>query len=267
MKVIFFDLDGTLLNEDSLISETNHQWLMKVHQKGIQLGIASGRPISTIEKKIKEWNMDGIITLAVGMNGSHIKNLENGELEELSLMPSEGINELLDLYADLPCEPMVCDEEHVYMQDYTFFTNWICENDYLTYVQTDFTEERKKSWPKACIISEPELLPQMLERYQKFNHPEMIGTRASDYTIEFTHSDINKGFGIKKLCEELGVSMSDVMAFGDANNDLSMFEVVGHPICMLNGTPEAKALAKEITKYDNTQDGVARYLEEHWEEL
>ena len=262
MKVIFFDLDGTLLNEDSIITETNRQCLMRIHQKGIKMGIASGRPISTIEKKIEEWGMEGIITLAVGMNGSHIKNLENGILEELSLMPSEGICQLFDLYDDYPC-----DENHVYMKDYTFFTDWICNNDYLTYVQTDFTVERKKDWPKACIICEPERLPQMVENYKNFTYPDMIGNVASDYTIEFTHRKINKGIGIKKLCEEIRVSMDEVMAFGDANNDLSMFEVVGHPICMANGTKEAKSLAKEITKYDNTQDGVAKYLEEHWEEL
>ena len=111
------------------------------------------------------------------------------------------------------------------------------------------------------------MIPLILERLKQFKRTDTVGNLASRYTVEFTHSDINKGVGIRKLCAGLGIEMDEVMAFGDANNDLRMLEAVGYPVAMLNGTDEVKAIAKDITKYSNVDDGVARYLEEHFNEI
>ena len=267
MKIIMFDMDGTLLNEHSDISEYTKGVLKKVHEAGVKLGIATGRPVSTIEKKLKNWGMEDIVTLVVGMNGSHIKDLETGYFKQLSYMPSEGIDEVFQLFSDMPCEMSISDEENLYMKEYTFFANWITDNDYLQFVQTDFSKERKQEWAKLCVLSMPEGMPALVERLQQFKRTDMVGNVASKYSLEFTHSDINKGASIKKLCDGLGISMDEVMAFGDANNDLRMLEAVGYPVAMINGTKEVKEVAKDITKYTNAENGVARYIEEHFDEI
>ena len=267
MKIIMFDMDGTLLNEHSDISEYTKRVLKRVHDAGVKLGIATGRPVSTIEKKLKNWGMEDIVTIVVGLNGSHIKDLETGYFKQLDLMPSEGIDEVFTLFENMPCELSLSDEENLYMKEYSFFADWITKNDYLNFVQTDFSVERKQKWAKLCVLSMPEGMPVLVEHLKKFKRTDMVGNLASRYSLEFTHSDINKGSSIRKLCVGLGISMDEVMAFGDANNDLRMLEAVGYPVAMRNGTDEVKAIAKDITKYSNVDDGVARYLEEHFNEI
>ncbi len=267
MKLLMFDLDGTLLNEHSDLNPYTKEVLEKVHNAGVKLGIATGRPVSTVEKKLKLWGMDHIITIVVGMNGSHIKDLDTGYFKHLPYMPAEGIDEVISLFSDLPCEIAISDEENLYMSDFTFFAKWISRNDYLHYTQTDFSKERKQEWAKLCVCAMPEFMPQMIERLQQFKRTDMVGNLASRYTLEFTNSEINKGVSIRKLCVGLGISMDEVMAFGDANNDLRMLEAVGYPVAMINGTDEVKAIAKDITKYTNVEDGVAKYIEEHFNEI
>ena len=260
-------MDGTLLNEHSDISEYTKTVLKKVHNAGVKLGIATGRPVSTIEKKLKNWGMEDIVTIVVGMNGSHIKDLETGYFKQLELMPSVGVDAVFELFQDMNCEMAISDEENLYMKEYSFFADWICKNDYLHFVQTDFSKERKQEWAKLCVLSMPEGMPALVQRLQQFMRTDMVGNIASRYSLEFTHSNINKGSSIRKLCVGLGISMDEVMAFGDANNDLRMLEAVGYPVAMKNGTEEVKKIAKEITTYSHAEDGVARYLEEHFNEI
>ena len=83
-------------------------------------------------------------------------------------MPAEGIDEVISLFSDLPCEIAISDEENLYMSDFTFFAEWISRNDYLHYTQTDFSKERTQEWAKICVCAMPEYMPQMIERLQQF---------------------------------------------------------------------------------------------------
>ena len=57
--------------------------------------------------------------------------------------------------------------------------------------------------------------------------------------LDFTLAD--KGLGVRKLCEALGVGLGEVMAFGDNYNDVSMLEQAGHPYLMESAAPELRA--------------------------
>ena len=99
------------------------------------------------------------------------------------------------------------------------------------------------------------------------NFKKYVKNNRKPYYFFCIFDIINKGVSIRKLCVGLGISMDEVMAFGDANNDLRMLEAVGYPVAMINGTDEVKAIAKDITKYTNVEDGVAKYIEEHFNEI
>ena len=55
-----------------------------------------------------------------------------------------------------------------------------------------------------------------------------------------------KGIGINKVLEYYGIDKSQAMAFGDGNNDIEMFEQVGHPIAMGNASDDLKAISEQI---------------------
>ncbi len=80
------------------------------------------------------------------------------------------------------------------------------------------------------------------------------------YSLQFSHSNANKGKMIKQLSEFLDIPLSNITVFGDHLNDLEMFEVAGYKIAVQNAHPSILELADEIID-QNDNDGVARYLE------
>lgn len=85
---------------------------------------------------------------------------------------------------------------------------------------------------------------------------------SSPIYIEVNTPGTSKGLGVVKLLESLGKNRSQAIAFGDWDNDISMFLASGHSVCMANGSDKAKAKADEITA-SNDEDGLAKWIEEH----
>ncbi len=78
--------------------------------------------------------------------------------------------------------------------------------------------------------------------------------------VSATQSGVTKATGIESICEELGLTIDQVMMIGDGHNDLPAIEAVGHPVAMGNAVPEVKALARyEVASVDD--DGVAEALD------
>ncbi|MCF0110726.1 MAG: HAD family hydrolase [Erysipelotrichaceae bacterium] len=260
-----FDLDGTLLSPDVLVTGRTRKALHMAHDAGIRLGIATGRPVSTVEKMMKKWGLDDVVELVVGMNGSHVKDLKTGQFWQNEWIPAAAMQQLYEKFKDSGAEFIISDENYVYNNAFTSHAKWIQESDMLTYVETDYTEELKKDWPKLAISFMPEELEEMVAIHNTVHRDDLIGNVASKWTIEYTHANASKGKGIELLAKEEGVSLDEVWAFGDADNDLSMLKVCGKALVMANGTDNAKALADEILP-PNTEDGIAQFIEKYLKE-
>ncbi|HDI7330654.1 TPA: HAD family phosphatase [Staphylococcus aureus] len=84
-------------------------------------------------------------------------------------------------------------------------------------------------------------------------------TTSKPFFLEFMAKDVSKGNAIKALCQKLGYSVDQVIAFGDSMNDKSMFEVAGLAIAMGNASDELKQYADEIT-LDHNENGIPHAL-------
>lgn len=81
--------------------------------------------------------------------------------------------------------------------------------------------------------------------------------------IELSAPNVDKGVGLRALCDHLGLPLAQAVAVGDSSNDAGMLRVAGIPVAMANATPEILALAK-VTVADCEHDGVAQALETFW---
>lgn len=84
--------------------------------------------------------------------------------------------------------------------------------------------------------------------------------RSTPFFLEFMNNEVDKGEGLKRLAETLGIKQEEVIAMGDAGNDLSMVKYAGLGVAMENGFAEVKENAQFITK-SNDEDGVAYAIE------
>jgi hydroxymethylpyrimidine pyrophosphatase-like HAD family hydrolase len=74
-------------------------------------------------------------------------------------------------------------------------------------------------------------------------------------------ASVDKGYGIRRACRLLGIDPSQVLAFGDGQNDLALFRAVGISVAVANADPSVQAPADLIAP-SNREEGVAGMLTE-----
>ncbi|HHY36578.1 MAG TPA: HAD hydrolase family protein [Firmicutes bacterium] len=102
--------------------------------------------------------------------------------------------------------------------------------------------------PTKFIISEvPEKLDQYLALLRAKLTPQLYLTRSRPIFLEILHPAVSKVEGLKVLGERLGIGLSEMMAIGDAHNDIEMLQGVGLGVAMGNAPPEVQAQADWVT--------------------
>lgn len=113
---------------------------------------------------------------------------------------------------------------------------------------------------KMMMIDDPEVLNKAFKRIPADYFERYTLVRSTPYFLEVLNPNASKGIALKELSEHLGIKQSEVMAIGDAENDISMLKFAGVSVAMGNATPEVKATAKyEVAS--NQEDGVKEALD------
>ena len=89
-----------------------------------------------------------------------------------------------------------------------------------------------------------------------------VNKKNNRYSIDVNDSSVSKGNSVLWLCDYLGILSDEVIAFGDGENDISMFKVVGKRIAVDNACFELKKYADEIV-FSCSENGVFKYLEDN----
>ena len=263
-KLVIADIDGTLVNYGKDIMPLTRQALIDLHEKGVLLGIASGRPVGDqLKANAAKWGLDFQFDVIIGMNGGQLLDVRNNVYKEFYKLKAEYIHEIIDMMRPLDLNPFVYKEGYMLsgrldeeMKASAVRNHepaipckdeselWEEDNAKLLFRLPPNPEEVKKIVDFASSHSKP--------YYQSFlSGPKML---------EFQDPRVNKGVALIDYCNDNGIELSEVVAIGDASNDNDMLKVAGLGVCLKNGTPDTLAIADVITEYDCDEDGAGRYL-------
>jgi hypothetical protein len=265
-KLLAFDLDGTLLTSDKRLSSANRDALADMAAHGAVVALASGRLGSSMERYADEIPVDTAqLTLngaAVFMGKRHgsrcIHSAPLGAVYAGELIRrSAGKNLAVNYYID----------DRLYAVRTPVSSQWID----LYFAQTATSCELLDSFDrfsgrlpsKIIFVGDSAELDKEETSYRKEWGSELYIVRTWDYYLEFLNPDANKGSGIAALARAYGIDRSDIVAFGDASNDVPMFETAGTGIAVKNATESAKKAATLVSSWSNDEDAVAR----EWERL
>lgn len=254
-------MDGTFLDgEGKFDIERLKRLLAAYREKGIYFAVASGRGLLSLEKLFDEVR-DEIIFIAE--NGSvvqfHGEDLYEATMsqefylatfEKLKSSPYVDTSKLL-LTGKKGCYVLETVDE-----TYLKFSSHYNENIQKVKSLSDITDEIFKFTTNFT--------PETIEVGETWVNEHVPGVKAmtTGYeSIDIVLDYVDKGVAIKALAEKLGLSMDEVMAFGDNLNDLHMMEVVGHPVAPENARPEILDLAETVIGHHKDQSVIA-YMEE-----
>ena len=287
-KIVFIDMDGTLLKDDKSISNENKRAIKAATQKGVKIVLCTGRPIDGIKHHLSDLNLIANDQYSVTCTGAHVQNntgdkvvfqsfFSDKDLEYLYNM-AESLNLDLCFYTDGKYSVYrnnlygklesvanntkyeITEFKNLVKRNNILKVNLINENSdvlehYVHHFGFDMSPYNnfkfRNTYDKNLLLGDS--LPQYF--YENFSV-----LKTCTYTFEVLSKNTNKGTGVKKLCQYLDIPNNEVICIGDSPNDLDMLKCAGLSVAMGNGWDEIKNAADYVT-LTNEENGVANVLE------
>lgn len=265
-KIIAIDLDGTLLTKNKTISQENSKAIKEAYEAGIDVVICSGR----IYKGAMIFaRMLGLKSEIISCNGAIIRECTTGNTLFSKHIDVEDSLKILNFLSntDVYYHAYVLDTMFAKERGYgtVFYENinmTMPEEHRIDIRSLDGFEElimnEQKGVTKFVIASSD--LQYLAEVRQKINCMADVSSMSSNFdNFEVVKKGVSKGDALKILCEMKGIKPEEVMAIGDNENDLSMFEFAGTSVAMGNSSEYIKSHADFVT-LSNDESGVAHAI-------
>ncbi len=264
-KLIVSDLDETLIARDRTIGQKTIEAIKKATAAGVLFVPATGRgfnSVYTTTKKLDLYDKEG--QYVISYNGGAIT-----ENKDDKILYFQGITfaEAEALYKKGITYDNIC--VHVYTPDQVWVRNFYPEEvEYLASRQPcteifgdDIDFLKGKEIVKAIYMNTDYDYLRRIQSEITDLTKEMDVSFSSNRYMEFNRKGVNKGNGLQRLCDILGIDIQDTIAIGDNFNDLSMIKAAGLGIGVANTVEEMKKECDFITENDCDHDAVAEVIE------
>lgn len=273
IKAIALDIDGTLTNDQKVVTPRTKEALFAAQRAGIRVILASGRPVQGLRALARELELDRYHGLLVAYNGAHVVDAESNEgLFDQPMEPAV-MRELLDHLRSFDVIPWVTEGEYLYVEDAyrCMISHRGRERNIVKYERDACDLKIREVHDLAEVLDRPQdkILTAATDTYLAAHADEMYapfrdrlsGMFTADFYFEFMAPGINKAHALAGALPKLGIDAAEVVAFGDGQNDAAMIAWAGTGVAMANAIDETKAVADMVTA-SNNEDGVAVALEQ-----
>lgn len=246
IKLFVSDIDGTLLVPKKKISARNIDAVKRMTDAGITVTIATGRMYRAALPIAQEL---GVNVPIITYNGALIKSVD-GEIIYENCLPENLVVEIVKFYEKRGWHLQSYSEDILYVPTYNHFVE---EYEASQKVQANVIgwDGMKEKNFKVCKMlsiadSEEENLRRMSELKAEFGNKIDV-TKSAPIFTEIVCPNVSKASAVKILAEKFGVARAEVLAIGDADNDLPMLKAAGISVAMGNATDEVKKSCDVIT--------------------
>lgn len=268
IRLMAFDLDGTLLDERKKVPERNARALRECEKRGIKLMICSGRAFEVQAGFARDMGIDPIFASA---NGARIDaSLAGPTIAESPIKP-EISRQIFETIMGMGLYFMAYARGRSYMfnvdeqkriKKHHHPSGMMRYGDMPFEIVGDETRGRGECWRATykyvCFGDDDD--PRFDALRSALSGFGLSVSSSWRDNMEIMSPGIDKGYAVRRVCAEYGVPLECAMAFGDNANDLPMLEAVGWPVAMENGEECARRLARIIAP-PNGQAGVGAVIE------
>lgn len=290
-KLIAIDLDGTLLNSYGVITENTKKIIKKVEEQGVNIILASGRPIDSIQAIANEIESKKYF---IAGNGAIVYDIEKDEIIYENCLKKQKVLEIIKICEENSIGYSIYTEKEIlttalkYNVLYYHKENLKKPEDKKTkisiiqnmeeYIKNDNTSR----YLKITVCDEDKIVfDSIIRKLRNLKDIEVLdvshmarktikqGTEeiaVEYYYTEISRKNVDKWNAIEFLAKKLEIDSKDIMAIGDNINDKQMIENAGLGVAMGQSTPVITNVANEVTS-SNNEEGVARILQKHYRNI
>ena len=263
-KAIVLDLDGTLTNDDKLITPRTLQALMDAQHLGVRIVLASGRPPHGIQHVADELQLSENHGYILAFNGGQILSCQDGQLMYSQELSPSFVPELYLAAIENQFEILTYQTDTIESTSDT--------NPYIVKASTtnrmpivkcpEFVHQIHYPIYKCLIVGDPSRMATFEKKLARQMEGRMNIFCSTAFFLECAPLGIDKANALQQLFEKLHIPRESVIAFGDGHNDISMIRYAGLGVAMQNADDEVKANADIVTA-SNNDDGVALIVEKY----
>ena len=264
IKLIAIDMDGTLLNSKKELLEETKQYFKNFHNKNTEtlLVLCTGRPETGIRPYLKDLGYLEENHYIISQNGASIYESQTGKRVMDAFVDSTAIQKWIELGKKHGISVMGAGVDYYYSFDEDP-TEWMefdvkLVSGKLKRIPTK--ESLNIDFYKILLMGDEEQLNEFETFIPQEWRDEFYVVRSQKYLVEVLTKGVNKAFGLEKLAQKLNIQPSEIVAIGDAANDIEMLEYAGLAIAMGNGSEEVKAIADIVTD-TNENNGVIKVID------
>ena len=290
-KLVVIDLDGTMLNSYGVVTNETKEVIKKVEKQGVEVVIASGRPIDSIKEIAKEIESKNYF---IAGNGAIIYDIKNDEIIYEKTLSKEKVLEIIKICEDNSISYNIYTENEIlatslkYNVLYYHKENLKKEESKKTKINLvknmyEYIQNKEDvKFLKITICDESKaVFNSIIRKIKEIKEIEVLeishmsrktikqGTEEfeiSYYYTEISAGDVDKWNAIEFLMEKLKIKREEIMAIGDNLNDRKMIENAGLGVAMGQSTPTILELADEVTS-SNDKEGISKILQKYYKNI
>ncbi|WP_096154803.1 MULTISPECIES: Cof-type HAD-IIB family hydrolase [Bacillus] len=249
-KVVFFDIDGTLLDHNKELPSSTKESIKQLQESGVYVAIATGRAPFMYEDLRKELGIETFVSF----NGQYV--VFEGEVIYTNPLSKERLIHLTDFSRKKEHPLIFMNEETMKanVNDHSYIHESLGSLKFVHPEQHPHFYNESEIYQTLLFCEEPH------ENIYQENYKEFHFIRWHEYSTDILPFGGSKAIGIQRMMEKMNIPKEHVYAFGDGLNDLEMLSFVGTGVAMGNSHQELKKVANIITK-DVSDNGIQHGLE------
>jgi len=256
-KALAFDLDGTLLAPSGEVSERNRRALVRAREAGLEIILATARWYRLALPVAESFALDGPL---IACQGAEVRRIRDGvDLLDQRLPPAFA-EELFACCDAQRCLAWIPFGEEVLMKAEGTIPDLPPGTRQVGGLGAESVGVPRMALIQGsaiCAAILRDLAPRWRERV---TFAESISSRGK-VVLTLTAAEVSKGVALTTACRDLGLGPEEVVAFGDAENDIEMFRVAGYSFAMGQAEDAVRRAASAVTARCE-EDGVARAVED-----
>lgn len=265
-KAVIIDLDGTLLNDNEEICSINREGIQHALCHGYKVTLASGRPHELMMPYVEQLQLTESI---ICCNGAYQYDPLKNEISMEHVLPQDATVSLLNLLNEGHFDFTLYCKKGVFAQKMSKYIMKLEEKarkvgreipmNIVPSLDNLITEAR--TIYKVLVSSEDKVaLCQLRDALEtQFSKKTFQADLSTPTKLDITSAFATKGNAAGKWLEQQNINSNHAIAFGDGDNDSSLFRLVGEPVAMANASPSLKGLANLIVT-NNNGCGIGQYL-------
>lgn len=262
-KMLFLDMDETLLSSDLSISEKNLEAIRKASEKGVKITICTGRAIFSVRDYASQFGIDWENCYIICLNGGAVYKGYPPVLIETKEFDSKNAAVIYEAAHKYGADIQIYRSDRLIVEKVTERVQKYIEMHNADYTVIDSIEDYDGKISKILLNGPNEILVKIQKELSKKLPDGMNCFFSSPNYLEFTGKGTTKGEAMAELSQKLGIDIKETIAMGDSYNDMSMIKTAGLGVAVRNAVQPLKDAAGYITKCTNNEGAVAEVIDRY----